>query len=129
MEELEPKSVLYSINQTLAERIQDRRRYLNRRMPKMYTQEGVVELLAEKGVRVSPTNYSHYETGRTTITAAHLKVFAEVLAVPVEWFYDKAEMDDFTQALMHMVNAVSHKLSDQSKDHLLKTVAFLSNIK
>lgn len=113
-------------NEVIGERIQNRRKFLNRRMGG-FTQENVVEMLEQRGLTMDPANYSHYELGRNRITAELLEHLAVILQVPVEWFYgdDDVEIDDVGKEVIAWLKGYPQGLSQTSRrvlEHARQTV-------
>lgn len=113
-------------NQEIAERIQLRRQFLERRDRGEFTQERVAEKLESSGYPMSPVNLSHYERGRTTIPAEMLEKLAPILGVSIEWFFqDEAPVDDFAMELIASLGGDQPALSQEARDHVLKTIRLL----
>ena len=112
-------------NEEIAERIQTRRQYLERREPGDWTQERVAEKLTDAGYVMEPDNYGHYERGKYRITAELLEHLAPVLNVTVGWFYGDSPVDDFAEEVIASLSGGRPELSPEAKEHVLRTIRLL----
>lgn len=116
-------------NEEIAERIQTRRIHLERRSKGEFTQERVAEKLENGGYPISPDNYGQYERGRNKIPAELIEALAPILGVGIEWFFrDESPIDDFAEEVIASVSGIQPELSQEAKDHVLRTIRLLQGV-